>query len=90
MVARPLGEIRRKELSLQLSLTNQICSACPVLGDDDDDYDDDNYNDNHDDFYDNYGSIACNCHLQTKYARHVWRMIMMMMMMNYDDNNEVL
>ena len=77
---------------MQFSHTNQICSACPVLGDDDNDYDDDNYNDNHDDFYDDYGSIACNCHLQTKYARDVWPEVrmMMMMMMNYDDNNEIL
>ena len=34
---RPLGEIPRKELSLQLSLTNLICSACPDQGGDGDD-----------------------------------------------------
>ena len=39
MAARPLGEIPRKELSLQLSLTNLICSACPDQGGDGDDVD---------------------------------------------------
>ena len=41
MAARPLGEIPRKELSLQLSPTNQICLAFLVPGHDDhDDHDD--------------------------------------------------
>ena len=49
MAARPLGEIPRKELSLQLSPTNQICLAFLVPGHDDDGDDHDHDDVDHDD-----------------------------------------
>ena len=50
VAARPLGEIPRKELSLQLSPTNQICLAFLVPGHDDrDDHDDHDDCDDHND-----------------------------------------
>ena len=54
MAARPLGEIPRKELSLQLSPTNQICLAFLVPGHDD--HDD---HDGHDDCDDCDGHDDC-------------------------------